>query len=310
MRVLSVPQINIYNNRTYSIKPSFTAHPDFLRYSTASCYFRRGAVLLTCAKGYEEIENLFHKIFKLNPNVPKSMLIAGIGNSQEPFSYLASIKGIIKNNALEKNLDLYTVDLQSKPEHIKLKKDAFCDLLDYQSFPKYAENSFVKDSTKDWLEIKQAKRVVNQPDEYLYKISSNYDRWKELRQQGYSSDTILKRIEAEEKQKSMRWRVNDEIFEFLEKTYNNPQKSKWESRMQDVIKTYPDEKFDIISANNSITYILSNAEIKQTVRNMLRTLKKGGYIITDPYDNVYHVEEISKYKNVKKINDGIYQKTE
>ena len=185
MRILPISYIDTHSIRKRNNKPSFTAHPDFLKYSTASCYFRRGAVLLSCAKGYDNIENLFLKIFNQNLNTPKNMLIIGIGKSQEPFSYLASIKGIIKNNTLKKNLDLYTADLQEKPTHMDLKQSAFCDLFDYQSFPKYAENSFVKDSTKIWLESNN-KNNLNPVDELL----SHYNRWIELRQQGYSAKTI------------------------------------------------------------------------------------------------------------------------
>ena len=312
MRITPVTYFNTNNNHIAKRKPIFTAHPDFYKYnSTVSCYFRRGAVLLSCSKGYSEIETFLCKIFNANINSPKSLLIAGIGKSQEPFSYLASIKGIIKDNSLMQNVDLYTVDLQSKPEHIELKRNAFCDLLDYQTFPKYAGSSFVKDSVRNWLEIKQEKEKLNHIEKYLYFIMNNKNKWDELRQKGYNAETIYKILEAEEvkeKQKSLHWRVNDEIFEFLEKTYNNPQKSKWDSRIQEAILDYPDNKFDVISANNILPYIQSEIETVQTVEHMERTLKPNGYLITDPYEHVYHVKEIGVSGNMKKVGAGIYQK--
>ena len=288
---------------------TFTAHPDFYKYNcTASCYFRRGSILLSCAKGYEDIENLFCKIFQTNTNVPKNMLIAGIGSSQEPFSYLTSIKGILKDNLLKNNIDLYTVDLQSKPEHKTLKWNAIFYLQDYQSLPKYAKNSFFKDNIDDWLEIKHKKEDMNHLKDYYHLYFTYRDKWNELLFKGYNVDNIFKILKEQEIQKNMHLRVNDEVFEFLENTYNNPEKSKWDYRIQDAIQTYPDEKFDIISANNIIPYIIFENEIAKTIKHIERTLKPNGYFITDPYDYPYHVKELNKYDNIKKINSGIYQK--
>ena len=42
------------------------------------------------------------------------MLIAGIGKSQEPFSYLSTLKSLFKNKKLTDILKLKTIDLQSK----------------------------------------------------------------------------------------------------------------------------------------------------------------------------------------------------
>ena len=219
MRILPISYVhNQYINNRKIQGTVFTAHPDFYRYnSTQSCYFRRGSVLLACSKGYEDIENLFCEIFESN-NRLKNMLIIGIGKSQEPFSYLASIKGILKDRILKNNVDLYTVDLQSKPEYKDLKMNALCNLHDYEAFPKYAENGFVKDNIDDWLEIKQEKKALNPMDEYMHYFLSYRDKWKELEQKGYNPNEILKIFRNEDKQKSMCWRVKDEIFDYVEKT--------------------------------------------------------------------------------------------
>ncbi len=310
MRILPITYFHNQNiNNRKKTETVFTAHPDFYKYnSTQSCFFRRGSVLLACSKGYEDIENLFCKIFTTNPNLPKSMLIIGIGHSQEPFSYLASIKGILQDKQLKNNLDLHTVDLQSKPERKDLKIQAFCNLYDYQSFPKFAEKGFIKDNVDDWLEIKHKGKMPYPIDEYMHYYLSYRKRWNELGQQGHNIEEILKIIKEEIKQKSMRWRVNNEVYGFLEQTYNNPQKSKWDSRVQEAILDYPDNKFDVISANNVLPYIISERESAKTVKNIVRTLKPNGYFITDPYENPYHVRVLSDYKNMKKICQGIYQK--
>ena len=307
MRILPISynsKYNYVNNK----KPVFKAHPDFYRYnSTQSCYFRRGSVLLFQPKGYSEIEELFCRIFKPSENMPKKFLIAGIGNSQEPFSYISSIKGILKDKLLKDNVDLHTIDLQSKPEHNTLKLNAFCDKFDYQTFPKYAKNSFVKDNIDRWLEIEHEKRFSNPTEEYMQYYLRYRKKWAELEQKGYDLENIIKIFKDEEREKSKRWRVNNEVFDFVEKTYNNPQKSKWDSRLQDVVSEYSDNYFDVISANNILPYI-ADIEIPQTVKNILRVLKPNGYFITDPYEKLLHVKEIDSSGSMNKINSGIYQK--
>ena len=310
MRILPISNTNIRYNKTYTYKPLFKAKPDFQSYnSTVSCYFRRGSVVLSCAKDYEKIEQLFSKIFKSDTSNPRKMLIIGIGKSQEPLSYLASIKGIIKDRTLKHSVDLYSVDLQSKPNHLELKDNAFCDLFDYQSFPRYAKSGFIKDSTRNWLENNEKREFSNPLEQIVSAIFSIGDKWKELKDKGYSLGTVLKMAEEERKQGSLRWRVNDEIFNFLEETYNNPQKSKWECGIQDVISEYPSKKFDVISANNVLPYILYEPQIEHTVKHIVRILKPNGYLITDPYNFPYHIKEINKYPYMKKIDLGIYQKT-
>ena len=310
MRILPISYVHSRNiNKRKKPETVFNAHPDFYKYnSTQSCFFRRGSVLLSCSKGYEDIENLFYKIFKTGPDILKSMLIIGIGHSQEPFSYLASIKGILQDKQLKNNVDLHTVDLQSKPEYKDLKMQALCNLYDYQTFPRFAEKGFIKDNIDDWLEIKHKEKMPALINEYMHYYLSYRERWNELAKKGHNTEEILKIIKEEIKQKSMRWRVNDEVYGFLEQTYNNPQKSKWDSRVQEAILDYPDNKFDVISANNVLPYIISERESAETVKNIVRTLKPNGYFITDPYENPYHVRVLSDYKNMKKICQGIYQK--
>ncbi len=285
MYISPVTSVNIYNQKRYNaVKPNFTAHPDFYKNgnSTASCYFRHGAVLLS-GGGYNKIENLFAKIFKTKIPEPKKMLIIGVGNSQEPFSYTSSIKGIIGKKPLKNNLDLYTVDLQSEPPEDELKKQALPHLFEYEKLPKYAGKSFVKDSCEKWFG--QEKNKHNVLDEYLYSITNPTPQ---------KETTIL--------------RVNNEVFDFVKNTYNNPLKSKWDSRIQETILDYPDKKFDVISANNILPYIESDAEKLEVLKHIGRVLKTNGYFITDPYE--FRTESIKDagLDNFREISAGIYQK--
>lgn len=280
MRICPIKNTNTNNHSCKNL--NFTAHPDFYKFnSTQSCYFRRGVVALANNKGYADIESLFCKIFKSNHNESKKMLIIGIGNSQEPFSYLASIKGIIQEKPLNKNVDLYIVDLQSKPEYNKLRLDAFPSLFPYETFPKYAGKSFIKD-----VKIPESESDIKNLSALEYYIYTQ--RHKPVRP-------------------NKEYRVNDEIFNFINESYNNPEKSKWDSRIQDVIRYYSDNEFDIISANNVFGY-LSDNDYAKTMRHIRRILKTtDGYFISDPYfQDVQSSEVLSTFR---KLNPGIYQKT-
>lgn len=116
---------------------------------------------------------------------------------------------------------------------------------------------------------------------------------------------ILKQHSPEKEE--LEYRVNDEIFDFLEETYRNPKKSEWNSRLQEVITGYPDEKFDVVSANNILPYIEPYKNVIKTVREIERTLKPNGYFITDPYEMSY-LEDAGIRNNFSKIHSGIFQK--
>lgn len=285
MYISPVTCSDIYSrNRYKQSKPNFMAHPDFYKYnSTVSCYFRRGSVLLS-GGGYKDIENLYAGIFE-KPDKQKQILIAGIGSSQEPFSHLASIKGIIKDRTLKDNVDLYTVDLQSKPSEYELKKQAFPHMFEYEKFPKYAQKSFVKDSYDRWFVNPDRESEMNPVDKYLYSL-----------------------MFPELLQKILHYRVNDEIFDFLKGTYDNSAKSKWDSRIQEAILDYPDNKFDVISANNILPYIQPEADEIETIKHIGRVLKPKGYFITDPYEFRTESLKTAGWKNFKEIAPGIYQK--
>lgn len=251
---------NLHPNYT---NPTFGHHPDFdklkSKYNvTASSFFRRGRLYGSASDNYIDIENTFKQVFSEKTNSPKQMLICGIGNSQEPFSYLATIKDLKCNENLNNILDLHTIDLQSRPVKKKLFKDAF---LTSPWEAEYALSSFIE-------------------DKHHYGVAEN-----------------------------CRFRVNDEIFKFLQTTYNNPKKSLWETRLQDAITKYEDEKFDIVSINNTLYYIDDPEEIFETLRHIHRILKPNGIFITDPNKYKYILEsEIMDY--FKEIKSGIYQKTD
>ena len=129
---------------------SFKAHPDFLKLSQhyelkASSFFRRGAFYGSPSDHYQDIVNVFRQIFSPDSVAPKKMLIAGIGDSQETFSHLATIKDIKKNKPIKDVVDLYTIDLQSKPEPERIHE---CSFFEHPWEPNYAADSFVTENKK------------------------------------------------------------------------------------------------------------------------------------------------------------------
>ena len=85
------------NNNTKTYRPiTFKAHPDFEKLVrnydvTASSFFRRGPYYGSTSEEFVDVEKILSSIFQ-SLGEPKTMLIAGIGDSQEPFSYLAVLK--------------------------------------------------------------------------------------------------------------------------------------------------------------------------------------------------------------------------
>lgn len=241
------------------------AHPDFYEISQynlslrASSFFRRGVVLGETSY-FKEVIDVFSTLFNKNTNDKKSILIVGIGRSQEPFSYLASIKELIKDKKLKDVLNLQTVDLQAKPT-----KNILLSCTHYGGFwgkePMFAKSSFIK-------------------------YAQMY------------GDTVLQ----------TGFRVNDEIFDYLYKTYNNKSKSKWATRIQDDIKNYPDNSFDVLSMNNVLGYIEDDDEYYSTIKNMPRIVKPNGFIITDTIcENLF--QKVGVDKMLTKISAGIFKKS-
>ena len=260
---LTVTNINLYNTYVPAKRkaPSFKAHPDFYELKrcynvTASSWFRRGVDYKTPFKQYMNVVTTLSSVFYSFPNEPLKMLIAGIGNSQEPFSHCATIKRLLNQRDVTDAVDLYIVDLQSKPSDEKLKTDSFYDEPDPPN--SLVTQSFIEDTTD------------------------------------YGQKPGLK------------YRVKDDIYELVRSTYNNPQKSKWNTRIQEAIKTYDDESFRVISSNNTLPYIYDFDDILETVRQMCRCLKKGGYLILDP--KVKYLSMANLYGKMEYFRDGIYRK--
>ena len=253
-------------NKSNINNPNFMHHPDFVSlkeqgYSIlASSYFRRGGVYGCASEEFIDVINALKLFFNpdkiqfLKKNKSK-MLIAGLGESQEPFSLLTTIKSHIGEEKVSDVLDMYTVDLQSKISKKELFKQSF-----YNGWePRFARSGFVPDDGEKY---------------------------------GLPSYKMF--------------RVKDEIFNYLLSVYKDSKKSKWETRIQESIKEYPDKFFDVVSINNTIGYIKKYEEQASTVNNIFRILKSGGIFISDNRIKLYR--RIFTTDNSNEIYTGIFQK--
>ena len=260
MKILPIISNNIINqnNKPGERVPSnlsFSHHPDFDRLIKdfplcASAYFRRGSVVPGASPDFIDIVRVFNNVFKTDGI--KKLLIIGIANSEEPLSYLSTIKQIKKDKPVDMFLDLHILDLQSKPDKEKVFIDSY---LVYEDLPDYAKDSFIYDP--------------------------EHSEWS-----------------------FHKYRVADDIFRFLNYTYSNNKKSKWETRVQEGITEYPENCFDIISVNNVLFY-LDTKEIDPTVENIYRALKLRGYMITE--DDIY-IQNNKIYDRFVRVANGIFKK--
>jgi len=163
MKVVSVQTYN------YAIRkqPNFNAHPDlrilkknYPEQYLLSSWFRHGLSVFNA----EDYQNVIECLDSLDWSSKNRMLIAGIGNSQEPFSDLAVIKDITKK-PLEEVLDLHIIDLQNKPNSIKLYLQSFYDR---KRAPFYASDSFVETQEyRKFFGLSPKYRVKDEILEYL-----------------------------------------------------------------------------------------------------------------------------------------------
>lgn len=103
-----------------------------------------------------------------------------------------------------------------------------------------------------------------------------------------------------------KYKVNKDIFKYLKTTYSNPDKSQWETRIQDAVSKFPDKKFDVISINNVLQYIEDKRVVVDTLKNIVRILKPKGLFITDTFESTRNV--LMDTNKTDWLYHGIYRK--
>jgi len=145
--------------------------------------------------------------------------------------------------------------------------------------------------------------LQSKPDDKTIFLQSFYDgRW----EPDYVPKSFVREESADYGYKYQHcYRVKPDIYKYLLLTYNNPEKARWETRLQEGIKDYPDKSFDIISINNTLGYIGDYKMIMNTVKEIQSKLKPGGVFITDPHITDY--QEVFSPEVCDEIYQGIYR---
>lgn len=262
------PSVNPFKNKGFT---SFCANKEYIDLKNnfgddllTSNYFRNGDFYDCQAPEFKNIEDVFKLL--LNRNQKNKVLIAGVGKAQEPFSYLAVIKGLSKGKPLKDIIDLNCVDIQPQINNDDLEKYSYYD---FDGEPKFVKESF----------------------DYVEKSPLGENR---------------------------HYKVKADLVDYLKTVFNNPQKTKWDTGIEEFSKACPSQTYDMISCNNTLLYLNSNEEKVKTIFNFSRMLKEGGILKTDQYGNGYlpfndeqklAFERIQKILNgLKKLAPGIWQK--
>lgn len=72
-----------------------------------------------------------------------------------------------------------------------------------------------------------------------------------------------------------------EITQYLKNIFNNPNKSRWNTKIEDFAEICPKETYNIISINNVLMYIKNHDAVIRTLENIAGMLKVNGVLITD-----------------------------
>lgn len=104
--------------------------------------------------------------------------------------------------------------------------------------------------------------------------------------------------------------LRQDIFEFLAENFNNPDKTKWDTAVEEFSETCKPDSFNVISINKVLLYLKDNETKSKVMKNLFKMLKPQGMLITDVvYDVVDDSSWALKRKgSFKKLAAGIWQK--
>lgn len=221
----------------------------------------------------EQVEHL-QKIFADTLNITKKakMLIVGVSNAQEPFSYLALMNELKKHAKTKNYLDLHCVDIQPKIKKSDLNTCSY----------------YLNKETMDFINIKE------------YVGSPKYSPPPPFSVDSFDYDP-----------NKGKFKIKEYLFNFLQKTFDNPKKTSWETDVvlyaKSEVKKYP-EQYDIISCNQVLRYLSNNRNQKNTLRNLFDLLKPGGYLIAKGPEINRLMPDVLSSDVVKEVYPYIWKK--
>lgn len=103
--------------------------------------------------------------------------------------------------------------------------------------------------------------------------------------------------------------LRHDIFEFLVQTFNNPDKTKWDTTVEEFSQNCKPNCFNLISINKVLMYLKDKETQSKVMNNLLEALKPKGILVTDiVYDNADSNWTLKRMGSFKKLSPGIWQK--
>lgn len=103
------------------------------------------------------------------------------------------------------------------------------------------------------------------------------------------------------------YKIKSNIVRYLKGVFNNPTKTKWDTKVEEFVERCPKETYDVISINNVLIYIHSQEKKFDVLKKLTEMLKPGGILITDLNDEVQR-QNCDWTKTFKNLSPGIWQK--
>lgn len=200
------------------------------------------------------------------------MLVVGVANLEEPFSYLSILSEMQNHRPIDDYLDLNCVDLKPEIPNTEVDKLSYCERGYFYDF--YPKSSFIKEP--DFYVTGSGKCVSG----YRYKAKPHIVKY------------LTKVIRNPEK---TFW--NTDIVDFAE----NEAKKDEQRR----------KKYDIISNHYVSMYLNYDEDIKTAV-NLVKMLNPGGILLTHDDGVFPEIMKCyvntKKNKVLEKVGPGIYKK--
>jgi len=102
-------------------------------------------------------------------------------------------------------------------------------------------------------------------------------------------------------------KVMPEVFEYVRNVFNNPEKTKFNTKIEEFAQVSKSNDFDFISLNQVLMYINDKKAQINLMENLTRMLKWFGVLVTDKSDNLFR-EQFKCLEKFKNINPGIWLK--
>lgn len=127
-------------------------------------------------------------------------------------------------------------------------------------------------------------------------------------------NTSLILSSLEESEDDMKWQVVPEVRSYLSRVVIDPSLSKWNTSVQEYVRSDDKTQYDCISYNNVHGHIEESEGRKEILPGLIARLKPGGVIVTDgDYRDIVKKHQdylkMQQEYGLKELFPGIFQRT-